>query len=117
MNELFQLFQSSPPIFAIACGLLGLMVGSFLNVVIHRLPRMMERDWKAQCAELRDETVSPASRYNLIVPRSACPHCGHAITAVENIPILSYLFLRGKCKGCGASISLRYPIVEAVTGM
>lgn len=117
MNELLQLFQASPPLFAIVCGLLGLMVGSFLNVVIHRLPKMMEREWHAQCAELRGETPAPAPRYNIIVPRSACPHCGHAITAIENIPILSYLFLRGKCKGCGAPISLRYPVVEAVSGV
>jgi leader peptidase (prepilin peptidase)/N-methyltransferase len=111
------LLQSSPPFFAVFAGIIGLMVGSFLNVVIHRLPKMMEREWQAQCAELRGETVAPAPRYNIIVPRSACPHCGHAITAVENIPILSYLFQRGKCKGCGAPISLRYPIVEAVSGI
>ncbi|BCK88663.1 type 4 prepilin-like proteins leader peptide-processing enzyme [Sideroxyarcus emersonii] len=117
MTELFQLFKSEPLVFAIACGLLGLVVGSFLNVVIHRLPRMMERDWHAQCAELNGQSPEPAPRYNLLVPRSACPHCGHAISAAENIPVLSYLLLRGKCKGCGAAISPRYPTVEAVSGI
>jgi leader peptidase (prepilin peptidase)/N-methyltransferase len=111
------LLQSSPLIFAISAGILGLMVGSFLNVVIYRLPKMMEREWHAQCAELSGQTPEPALRYNLLVPRSACPHCGHAISAAENVPVLSYLFLRGKCKGCGAAISPRYPIVETISGM
>ena len=117
MTELFQLLKSDPLVFTIVCGLLGLVVGSFLNVVIHRLPKMMERDWHAQCAELNGQTPEPAPRYNLMVPRSACPHCGHAISAAENIPVLSYLFLRGKCTGCGAAISPRYPIVEAISGI
>lgn len=103
--------------FAIACGLLGLVVGSFLNVVIHRLPKMMEREWHEQCAGLNGQTPEPASRYNLFVPRSACPHCGHAIGALENIPVLSYLIQKGKCKGCGARISLRYPVVETLSGV
>ena len=111
------LLQSSPLTFALFAGILGLLVGSFLNVVIHRLPRMMERDWHAQCAELNGKPLKPAPAYNLLVPRSACPHCGHAISALENIPVLSYLFLRGKCKGCGAAISPRYPIVEAISGI
>lgn len=117
MIELFSLFKSAPIVFAIVSGLLGLVVGSFLNVVIHRLPKMMEREWHAQCDELNGQTPPPTPRYNLLVPRSACPHCGHAITAIENIPVLSYLFLRGKCKGCGAAISPRYPIVEALSGI
>lgn len=116
MIELFHLLRSEPLIFTIACGLLGLVVGSFLNVVIHRLPKMMERDWRAQCAELNGKTPEAAPPYNLLVPRSACPHCGHAIKATENIPVLSYLLLRGKCAGCGAPISPRYPIVEALSG-
>lgn len=111
------LLQNSPPLFALCAGIFGLLVGSFLNVVIHRLPKMMERDWQAQCAELSGQTAEKAPRYNLLAPRSACPHCGHAITAAENIPVLSYLFLRGKCKGCGAAISPRYPIVEAISGI
>ena len=89
------------------------MVGSFLNVVIHRVPMMMEREWRAQCAELNGQVVEDSARYNLLVPRSACPHCGHPIGALENIPIISYMVLRGKCKGCGAPISVRYPVVEA----
>ena len=111
------LLQNSPPIFALCAGIFGLLVGSFLNVVIHRLPKMMEREWQAQCAELNGQTAEPTLRYNLMVPRSACPHCGHAIGAAENIPVLSYLFLRGKCKGCGAAISPRYPVVEAISGI
>ncbi len=111
------LMQSSPLTFALFAGVLGLLVGSFLNVVIHRLPKMMERDWHAQCAELNGKPQKPGAAYNLLVPRSACPHCGHAIGALENIPVLSYLFLRGKCKGCGAAISPRYPIVEAISGI
>ncbi|OGS91531.1 MAG: methyltransferase [Gallionellales bacterium GWA2_60_18] len=113
----FDLLQSVPAAFVGFCLVLGLMVGSFLNVVIHRLPKMMEFGWQQQCAELRGETPAEPPRYNLFVPRSACPHCGHRIGALENIPILSYLLLRGKCKGCGAAISPRYPVVEAVSGI
>jgi leader peptidase (prepilin peptidase) / N-methyltransferase len=97
--------------------LLGLIVGSFLNVVIHRLPKMMENDWALQCAELRNEELPEQPRYNLAVPRSACPHCGHQISAAENIPVLSWLVLRGKCSDCKAPISARYPIVEAATAL
>lgn len=111
------LLQSSPPLLVLAAGLLGLIVGSFLNVVIHRLPKMMERDWQQQCAELQGQPVAVAAPYNLLAPRSACPHCGHAIGALENIPVLSYLVLGGKCGGCGRPISLRYPLVELVSGM
>ncbi|MEO8343495.1 MAG: prepilin peptidase, partial [Gallionella sp.] len=125
MTTSFQLLQSSPLAFIIMCAVLGLMVGSFLNVVIHRLPKMMERGWRQQCAELyasdADGNSSPAedkpAPYNLILPRSACPHCNHVISASENIPIVSYVLLRGKCKGCGAAISPRYPIIEAISGL
>src|SRR3990167_4357878 len=117
MPELFLFLQSSPLAFTGTCAVLGLMVGSFLNVVIHRLPKMMELGWQQQCAELRGEEPAAAPTYNLIVPRSACPHCNHAIGAWENIPIVSYLLLRGKCKSCGAAISPRYPIIEAVSGL
>lgn len=96
---------------------LGLAIGSFLNVVIHRLPRMMERDWAAQCAELRGETPEPAEPYSLARPRSRCPNCSRPVGAFENIPVLSFLFLRGRCHGCGQPISWRYPIVEALTGI
>ncbi len=121
MTALFQLLQTSPLAFIIMCGVLGLMVGSFLNVVIHRLPKIMELGWQQQCAELRGEITHPdgdaAAPYNLVVPRSACPHCNHVISAWENIPIVSYVLLRGKCKGCGAAISPRYPIIEAISGV
>lgn len=104
---------------AAAAGVLGLCVGSFLNVVIHRLPKMMEQEWHGQCAELRGETLPPAAEpLSLAKPRSRCPDCGHQITAIENIPIISYLLiLRGKCSGCKAPISPRYPIIEALTGL
>jgi leader peptidase (prepilin peptidase)/N-methyltransferase len=108
---------ADPAAFAAVAGLFGLMVGSFLNVVIHRLPKMMEQDWQCQCAELRGEDPPAAEPLTLAIPRSRCPHCGHQITALENIPILSWLMLRGKCSGCSAPISMRYPVVEAVTGI
>jgi leader peptidase (prepilin peptidase)/N-methyltransferase len=106
----------TPAEFAVACSLFGLLIGSFLNVVIHRLPTMMERDWMIQCAELRGESVPVFPRLSLIGPRSRCPACGHEIGAWENIPLLSYLLLKGRCRGCKTKISLRYPIVEAMTG-
>jgi leader peptidase (prepilin peptidase) / N-methyltransferase len=109
--------QTVPTAFVSACLVLGLMVGSFLNVVIHRLPKMMELSWKQQCAELHGEEPAPRASYNLMVPRSACPHCNHVISAWENIPVISYVLLRGKCKGCGAAISPRYPIIEAISGI
>ncbi len=102
---------------AAMAGLLGLCVGSFLNVVIHRLPKMMEQEWQAQCAELRDEPAPTAATLSLARPRSRCPACGHSITALENIPVLSYLFLRGKCSACKAPISCRYPLIELLTGL
>jgi leader peptidase (prepilin peptidase) / N-methyltransferase len=103
------------PYLAVALAtLIGLCVGSFLNVVIHRLPKMLERGWAAQCAELRGEELPAEPAYNLIVPRSQCPTCAHRISALENIPIVSYLALAGKCKSCGAPISARYPFVEAL---
>ncbi|WP_153145617.1 A24 family peptidase [Dechloromonas sp. H13] len=102
---------------AAVAGLLGLCVGSFLNVVIHRLPRMMEQEWHAQCADLRGETPSTAAPLSLARPRSRCPACGHQITVLENIPIVSYLLLRGKCSNCAVPIPLRYPVVEALAGL
>ena len=99
-----------------AAAVIGLCVGSFLNVVIHRLPKMMERGWADQCAELAGRTPEPRRRYDLVVPRSACPACGHAIGALENVPVLSWLALRGRCRACRAPISPRYPIVELAAG-
>jgi len=108
---------ADPAVFALAAGVLGLMVGSFLNVVIHRLPIMMERDWAGQCAELRSEAPPVFEALSLARPRSRCPQCGHSISALENIPVISWLLLRGRCKGCAAPISFRYPLVEALTGL
>jgi leader peptidase (prepilin peptidase)/N-methyltransferase len=98
-------FLFDPAVALVLAAAVGLCVGSFLNVVIHRLPRMLERGWQEQCAELRGETHAPQPRYNLVVPRSACPACGHKITATENIPVVSWLALRGKCSNCGVVIS------------
>jgi leader peptidase (prepilin peptidase)/N-methyltransferase len=97
--------------------LFGLLIGSFLNVVIHRLPIMMERDWQSQCAEFSGAPAPVLDSLSLVSPRSRCPHCSRPVTALENIPILSYLLLKGRCKGCGQAISPRYPIVEAITGL
>jgi leader peptidase (prepilin peptidase) / N-methyltransferase len=119
-----EVLQASPPFFVALAIVLGLMVGSFLNVVIHRLPKMMEREWREQCAELTAQgggaalaQSAPEPTYNMVVPRSACPQCGHRIAAIENIPVVSYLFLRGRCRECKTKISPRYPLVEALTGL
>jgi leader peptidase (prepilin peptidase) / N-methyltransferase len=118
--DLFSAILHSPPAFVLVVGVFGLCIGSFLNVVIHRLPKMLNADWRSQCMEFlgQDEMPpAPAPRYNLVVPRSTCPACGHRITALENIPIVSWLALRGKCSACGVRISARYPIVEFLTGL
>ena len=106
-----------PSVFPWVCLALGLAVGSFLNVVIYRLPKIMERDWQLQCAELRGEEPPQHEPFSLALPRSRCPACSHPIMALENIPIASYLALGGKCSACGARISPRYPLVEAVSGL
>lgn len=110
-------FLHDPIILVALCILLGLFVGSFLNVVIHRLPRMMEHEWQGQAAELRGEEPPSSKPYNLAVPRSSCPHCGHLISAIENMPLVSYIVLRGRCRHCSASISGRYPLVESLTAL
>jgi leader peptidase (prepilin peptidase) / N-methyltransferase len=110
------LLQNSPPALVTTFVLLGLAFGSFLNVVIHRLPTMMERRWRAECAELTKAEPARPERYNLFVPRSRCPKCGHRIRALENIPVLSWLALRGKCAACRGRISVRYPLIELLTG-
>lgn len=110
----FQAAGSLPPTLLALC--FGLMVGSFLNVVIHRMPRMMQREVDNFIAEETGKELPHTDKYTIVSPRSACPHCGHKITALENIPVLSYLALRGKCRACKAPISIRYPIVELLTG-
>lgn len=123
--DLLDTFRAVPWFFVGTAVVFGLMVGSFLNVVIHRLPIMLERDWKAQCLEYlgdkialtQPEPAASSEKYNLVVPRSACPSCGHRITALQNVPVISYLMLGGKCAGCKARISIRYPLVEAMTGL
>jgi len=118
--EALQLLETSPLFFAIAAGALGLVVGSFLNVVIHRLPTMLDNTWSRECREHMGEgtTAAPVQEpFNLLTPASRCPHCGHRITVLENIPVISYLLLRGRCSGCGTGIPLRYPAVEIGTAV
>lgn len=105
-----------PRFVAVLAGILGLLIGSFLNVVIYRVPKMMEVQWAAECAEMNNASVPPAEKFNLLTPRSRCSGCGHLIRWYENIPVLSYVFLRGKCSACSAPYGIRYPLVEAVTG-
>ncbi len=114
-----EFIAGSPLLLVFTSALLGLIVGSFLNVVIHRLPKMMMRDWRLQCHELQGTTATDddLKPYNLNTPRSRCPGCNHAISAWENIPVISYLFLRGRCKECGQPISIRYPLIEALTAL
>jgi leader peptidase (prepilin peptidase)/N-methyltransferase len=113
------LFTQSPLAFIAITFVLALLIGSFLNVVIHRLPIMMEREWRAQCDEILAMPAAdlPEGRYDLMAPRSRCPACGQPITALQNIPIISYVLLGGKCAGCGSGIAIRYPIVELLTGV
>jgi len=117
VNEIIELFWLSPAIFAVAIFLLGLIIGSFLNVVIYRLPIMMERAWRQQCAELEDREYEAQEAFSLIRPRSACPGCKRPIRAIENVPVISWLVLRGRCAGCKTAISIRYPVIEILTGV
>ena len=112
-----ELLIQTPALLYATVGLFALAVGSFLNVVIHRLPLMMEQAWRRECAELTGEEVPAAERLSLALPGSRCPHCGHALRARENIPLLSYLFLRGRCSACAQPIGARYPLVEAGTAL
>ncbi len=114
---MLELLAASPGLLIGVCLVLGLLIGSFLNVVVHRLPLMMQREWAAQCEELAGREPAPQPRYNLITPRSACPKCATPIGAAQNIPVLSWLWLRGRCGACGTPISARYPLVEALTGL
>jgi leader peptidase (prepilin peptidase)/N-methyltransferase len=115
--ELINLLNTSTVWLLITVGLVSLMIGSFLNVLISRLPVMLEREWKQDCNEFLGNTGTPTDEatFNLAIPRSQCPKCGHQITAMENIPLLSYLFLRGKCADCKTPISIQYPLVEITT--
>lgn len=117
--EVLHLLESSQLFFLLACGALGLVVGSFLNVVIYRLPVMMETAWNRECREHAGISADTheQQRFNLLTPASRCPQCDHRISALENIPLISYLFLKGRCSGCGASISIRYPAVELATAI
>ncbi len=119
--ELAELFHLYPGVFAVVVFVFGMTIGSFLNVVIYRLPIMMERDWRRQCAEIFTEAQTPAAEeaepFNLVHPRSACPQCKTPIAAWQNIPVVSYLMLRGRCAACGTAISPRYPTVELLTGV
>ncbi|HEY6612178.1 MAG TPA: A24 family peptidase [Pseudomonas sp.] len=113
-----ELLASQAPAFVFCAAVLGLLVGSFLNVVVYRLPIMMQRDWQSQAREVLElEDEEPGERFNLLLPDSSCPHCGHQIRAWENIPIISWLLLRGRCSGCKAPISKRYPLVELACGL
>jgi leader peptidase (prepilin peptidase)/N-methyltransferase len=119
MTDWVSYFSTHTAAFAVTAGLFGLVIGSFLNVVIYRLPVMLDRQWRHQCAELTGQApaTESAERFSLVVPRSRCPHCGHGITAIENIPLISFLWLRGKCSACRQPIGWRYPLVEALTGV
>ncbi|MGZ5035737.1 MAG: prepilin peptidase [Usitatibacter sp.] len=110
--QIIDVLQLSPGALMAAVALLGLCVGSLLNVVIHRLPKMMEAQWREECAALEGREIAPKSTYNLFTPRSACPQCHAPITALQNIPVVSWIALRGKCASCKAPISARYPFVE-----
>jgi leader peptidase (prepilin peptidase)/N-methyltransferase len=126
LNDVVLLYSSSPALFAGSVFLLGLIIGSFLNVVIYRLPIILEREWRSQAAEVLAAgteppapaaPAAPANRFTLSTPRSACPNCKAAITALQNIPVISWLVLRGRCASCKAKISARYPLVELTTGI
>ena len=116
MDPLEELIRAQPGL-SIALGALGLVVGSFLNVVIHRLPKIMEKQWERECAEFRGEELSEAKTYSLAFPGSHCPHCSTNITALQNIPVLSYLLLNGRCANCRVSIPVRYPLIELLTAL
>jgi leader peptidase (prepilin peptidase)/N-methyltransferase len=117
LQTLYLGWFTQPAVFPWIALAVGLCVGSFLNVVIHRLPKMMERAWRADCAELAGQTPPQEAPYNLVLPRSACPGCGRGIKAIENVPLVSWLALRGKCAGCSMRISARYPLVELLAGL
>nr|WP_298135824.1 A24 family peptidase [uncultured Pseudomonas sp.] len=115
---LLEFLAGNLPAFVFSCLILGLLIGSFLNVVIYRLPKMLQRDWQEQAREVLELPAQPRGEtFNLVLPNSKCPHCKHEIRPWENIPVISYLFLRGKCSSCKTSISKRYPLVELSCGL
>jgi leader peptidase (prepilin peptidase)/N-methyltransferase len=114
---LLELLQSSTPVLLASTAVIGLLFGSFLNVVIHRLPLMMERSWREQCAELEGRETPGEPKLNLLTPASRCPGCERRIAPWHNVPVVSWLWLRGRCAGCGQKISVRYPLVEAFTAI
>ena len=117
---MLELMSESAPVYIAVVFAFTLLIGSFLNVVIHRLPIMMEREWREQADELAKtppEHELPDGRFDLVIPRSRCPSCGQLITAMQNIPVISYLFLKGRCANCKTSISVRYPLVELMTAV
>jgi leader peptidase (prepilin peptidase)/N-methyltransferase len=118
ITDLISFFQLHVATYLTFLFILGLLIGSFLNVVIYRLPIMMQREWRSDCLEFLEQPLETETEsFNLSMPRSSCSECGHAISALENIPILSYLALKGKCKACKTSISIQYPLVELFTGI
>jgi leader peptidase (prepilin peptidase)/N-methyltransferase len=114
-ENIIHLLQAEPGMTVFLCGLFGLFIGSFLNVVIYRLPVMMQRSWRQQCQELLEQDIESHERFNLAVPASRCPSCGHQIRALENIPVISFLLQKGRCKHCQEKISARYPAIELLT--
>lgn len=115
LTDVSSLLQQNQTLFISISAIFGLMMGSFLNVVIYRLPKMMEQEWHHNCLELQGKEIPQTTKFTLAQPRSVCPHCGHKIKAYENIPVISYLFLKGRCSACKAHISLRYPFIEILS--
>ena len=122
--DLINLLRENTTIFLIFTGVFSLIIGSFLNAAIYRIPEMMQKEWHQECTEFLQEKETKQQvpskqeeKFNLMTPRSTCPHCGHMITALENIPVISYLFLRGKCSSCKTTISLQYPLIEIFTAL
>lgn len=116
--DLFTVLQQNAAFFYLTVGVISLVVGSFLNAAIYRIPIMLENSWREDCRQLLEHNHAdskPGKKFNLFVPRSQCPHCGHMITAIENIPVISYLFLGGKCRECRNPISIQYPLIEVFT--
>ncbi len=118
--ELINLLRENTTLFLVFVGFFSLIIGSFLNAAIYRIPIMLQKEWREECEALfggDEENTQPQEKFNLFVPRSQCPHCGHMITAIENVPVFSYLFLKGKCSSCKTHISAQYPLIEIFTAL